>query len=180
MLITLDDVRYTTTTKPDSGEFGKLTNRMKKAEPQDVSKFELLNHIAAGKSFIGGAFSNGLKTLDSWQLAALDFDNCDNDGKPLLPDERGFLSPFEALERCESLGLSPMVIYKTLSYTKENPRYRVVFNFSETTSDAGIAQAVILTLLDLFPEADQACKNPNRIFLGSNGIVWATCEKWFE
>lgn len=196
MLITLDDVRYTS--KPDRAEFGRLMNRFKKAKPREVSKYELLEHIAAGKSFIGGAFTDGLDTLQSWRLAALDFDNdakvLDADGKPLkdesghvvkrplLPNEDGFISPFEALERCESLGISPFVIYKTLNCSKENPRFRVVFDVTEDgegIADQETAQAVILALMDAFPEADTQCKNPNRIYCGTTQAVWAICEAWF-
>lgn len=193
MLLTLDDVRYTT--KPDRAEFARLMNRMKAAKPREVDKHEFLQHIAAGRSFIGGAFSNELQTLDSWQLAALDFDNdtkvIGDDGKPvkdadghelkrpLRPGEDGYISPFEALERCEHLGLPPMVIYQTLNNSKENPRFRIVFDFAESTTDADIAKAVVMTLLDNFPEADKQCKNPNRIYCGTNQAVWAICEAWF-
>lgn len=193
MLLTLDDVRYTA--KPDRAEFARLMNRMKAAKPREISKPEFLEHIAAGKSFIGGAFSNGLSTLNSWQLAALDFDNVTveygDDGKPmrdakgheikrpLLPSESGYLSAFAALERCEKLGLSPMAIYKTFNDRKENQRFRIVFDFSETTDDIDMSRAVMETLHDLFPECDHQCKNPNRIYLGTCGAVWAICEAWF-
>ena len=193
MLITLDHTVYAV--KPSRDEFKRLMTCMKKAQPQEVSKHELLNHISAGKSFIGGAFTNELNSLISWQVAALDFDNetkvLDADGKPLkdekghdlkrplLPGEDGFISPFEALDRCESLGVTPFAMYKTLRYSKENPRFRLLFDFSETTNDEGIARAVIVTLQELFPEADRSCKNPNRIFLGTDKTVWAICEAWF-
>ena len=193
MLLTLDDLRYTA--KPDRAEFGRLMNRMKAAKPREVDKTELLEHISNGGSFIGGAFTDGLKTLISWQVAALDFDNVtavlDADGKPLkdeqghiikrplLPTEDGYLSPFEALDRCESLGITPFAMYKTFNYSKENVRFRLLFDFSETANDDTLARAVILTLLDMFPEADPECKNPNRIFLGTNQAVWFICEAWF-
>lgn len=193
MLLTLDDVIYSS--KPDRAEFGKLMNRMKAAKPRELNKLQFLEHIAAGRSFIGGAFDDGLQTLKSWQIAALDFDNdtklLGDDGKPvkdadghelkrpLRPGEEGYISPFEALERCEHLGLTPMVIYQSLNNSKENPRFRIVFDYSETTNDADIAQAVMMTLHDAFPEADKKCKNPNRIYLGTNQAVWAICEAWF-
>lgn len=193
MLLTLDDVSYAT--KPDRAEFARLMNRMKAAKPREITKYEFLEHIAAGKSFIGGAFSNELQTLESWQIAALDFDNetkvLGDDGKPvkdadghelkrpLRPSESGHISSYEALERCEHLGLSPMVIYKTFNNRPGNQRFRIVFDFAETTDDPDIAKAVIMTLLDVFPEADKQCKNANRIFLGTTGSVWAIAEGWF-
>lgn len=192
MLLTLDDVRYTE--KPDRAEFARLMNRMKAAKPREVDKYGFLQHIAAGKSFIGGAFEDDLQTLTSWQLAALDFDNVTklgDDGKPikdesghelkrpLRPGEDGFISPYEALERCEHLHLKPMVIYKTLNDRPENPRFRIVFDFAETTDDVNMAKAVMMTLHSVFPECDHQCKNPNRIYCGTTGAVWAICEAWF-
>lgn len=185
MLLTLDNTRYTE--KPDRAEFARLMNRMKRTEPREVDKRGFLEHIAAGKSFIGGAFSNGVETLDSWQIAALDFDNEteeeDENGEKvkrfLRPGEEGFISPFDALERCESLGIAPMAVYKTFNCSTENPRFRLVFDIGESTNDAAIAQAVMMTLQDLFPEADERCKNPNRIYCGTDKAVWAVCEAWF-
>lgn len=193
MLLTLDDVRYTA--KPDRDEFGRLMNRLKAATPRDVDKAELLEHISNGGSFVGGVFTNGLSTLISWQVAALDFDNetevLDADGKPLkdeqghvikrplLPTEDGYISPFEALDRCASLEIAPFAMYKTFNCSKENTRFRLLFDFSETTNDDAIARAVIRVLLDTFPEADQKCSNPNRVFLGTKQAVWFFCEAWF-
>ena len=73
MLLTLDDVAYTA--KPDRAEFARITSRMKAAQPRETDRHGFCAHIAQGKTWIGGAFDNGLKTLKSWQLAALDFDN---------------------------------------------------------------------------------------------------------
>lgn len=157
VVLTLDDVRYTA--KPDRAEFARLMNRMKAAKPRDVDRREFCEHVAAGKSFIGGAFGCGLKTLDSWQLAALDFDD-------------GSLSPIEALDRCERLDIAPTLLYFTLSSVVEKPRFRLAFDLGQSVHDADVAADVIATLMHEFPEADGKCKNPNRIFLGSNGEVW--------
>ena len=195
MLLTLDDVSYTA--KPDRAEFGRLMNRLKSAQPREVDKHGLLEHIASGKTFVGGSFKYEGKDckLISWQLAALDFDNethvLDADGKPmkdengdtikrpLLPTEDGFISAFQALDRCESLGIAPLAVYQTLSNSAENPRFRIVFDMGEAIGDEELAKAVIQSLLGAFPEADQKCKNPNRLFLGTTQAVWAICEAWF-
>ena len=193
MLLTLDDVRYTQ--KPPRSEFGSIIDRMKAAQPREVGKRGFLEHVAAGKGWIGGAFSDELKALDSWQLAALDFDNdtkvIGDDGKPakdaeghelkrpLLPGEDGFISPFEALDRCESLGITPFAMYKTFNCSKENPRFRLLFDFLEPTNEDALARAVMMTLHDVFPECDHKCTNPNRIYCGTTQTVWAICEAWF-
>ena len=193
MLLTVDDVAYTA--KPDRAEFARLMNRMKAAKPREVSNQEFLQYVASGKSIIGGAYENDLQTLVSWELGFLDFDNdtkvLDADGKPmrdenghelkrpLCPGEEGFISPFEALERCESLGIAPFAMYKTLNCSQDNMRFRLVFRLDEPTTDAETAQTVMLTLHDFFPEADKKCTNPNRIYCGTTGAVWAICEAWF-
>lgn len=163
MLVTLDDVAYTT--KPDRAEYSRITNRMKAAKPREVDKLEFCKHIAEGKSFIGGAFDRGLKHLISWQIAALDFD----DGK---------ISPIEALDRCEQLDIAPMLLYFTLSSTVKKPRFRLVFDLGQSVHDADVAADVIATLMHEFPESDAQCRNANRIFLGSNGEVWQCWQVW--
>lgn len=47
-----------------------------------------------------------------------------------------------------------------------------MFDYGEVVETEAEARAVYGgTLLELFPEADQKCKNPNRLFFGSNGEV---------
>ena len=179
MLLTLDTKRYTA--KPPRSEFGAITSRLKAAEPREVSKLDFCKHVASGSAWVGGAFADGLdpESLISWQLAALDFDNEDGDGQPLGFDDGRFMSPWRALARCESLHIAPMLIYKTLSSTEDNPHFRLVFDMGEPVTDRDVAEAVIESLLLAFPEADKACKNINRLFLGSNGVVWVVAEAWF-
>ena len=184
MLVTLDDVAYTT--KPDRIEFGRLMNRMKAAKPREVDKREFLAHIASGKTFIGGVFDDDLETLRSWQLAALDFDNAieeKENGKKvkrfLQPGEEGYITPLEALERCESLRIAPMVMYQSFNCSTENPRFRIVFDMGEGITEVDTAEAVMFNLHDAFPEADKKCTNLNRMFCGTDKAVWAICEAWF-
>lgn len=163
MLLTLDDVAYTA--KPDRAEFARLMNRMKKTAPQEVDKRVFCEHVRAGRSWVGGAFDDGLKTFRSWQVAALDFDD-------------GRLSPVEVLDRCELLGIAPLCLYFTLSATVENPRFRLVFMLDKPLADEAKARDCIATLLSVFPTADKKCSNANRIFLGSQGEVWTVFEVW--
>ena len=47
-----------------------------------------------------------------------------------------------------------------------------MFDYGEVVGDGSRgARGIRGTLLELFPEADQKCKNPNRLFFGSNGEV---------
>ena len=164
MIVTFDNVTYTA--KPTQKQYAERTQRLKAAKPQDVSAHDFCAHVQAGGSWVGGAFTDGLKTLVQWQVAALDFDD-------------GMLSPVEALNRCELLGISPLCLYFTLSATLEKPRFRLVFTLDEPVSDEQLARECIGSLLSMFPEADQNCRNPNKIYLGSQGEVWACHEVWF-
>ena len=163
MVLTLDDAYYKT--KPGRAEFGKITNRIKAARPREVSKGDFCSHVANGGSWVGGEFENDLKKLVRWQLSALDFDD-------------GSFSPTDALDRCELLNITPMCVYFTLSATLDNPRFRLVFMLDQPLTDEKQARKCISALLGAFPEADQSCKNPNRIFLGSQGEVWPVYEVW--
>ena len=85
------------------------------------------------------------------------------------------IDPLVVLQRCEDCGMWPDALYFTLSSTLENPRFRLVFILSEPTHEVEKFTAVMQGLLRLFPESDQACKDPARMFLGSGGELWETC-----
>ena len=179
MLVTIDSVSYVE--KPDRAEFAKLMNRMKSARPQEVDKHEFLKHISAGKAWQGGTFADGnQESMITMQVFALDFDNADEKThEPLSFDDPMFISPWDALARCESLGITPLVLYQTMNYTKDNPRFRLVFMMNEPITDYGLAKAVQEGLMIAFPECDPKCKNLNRVYLGTTKAVWAICEAWF-
>lgn len=156
--VMLDRVYYKE--KPRGGEWGRLTNSMKNAGQEFVSKRDFCEHLRRGGSWIGGHFSDGLTNLEVLRLIALDFDS---------PDR---LPPLAALDRCERLDVWPMVLYFTLSATPANPRYRLIFDCGEDVTDVKEAREIIAALLARFPEADKACRDPARRWLGSCGEVW--------
>lgn len=178
MLLTLDDVRYTE--KPERAEFQKIVGRMKRAKPREVTKLQFLKHIAAGKAWQGGTFADGKQeSMQAMHIFALDFDNVDEKHEPLSFDDPRFISPWDALARCEALGIVPLVLYQTLRYTKDNPRFRLVFMEDEPITDYVIAKGYMEGLRAIFPESDSKCMNLNRVYLGTTKAVWAICEAWF-
>lgn len=165
--------------KPEGAEIGAITRRLQQAGPSLVSFEELRDAILAGATWCGGCFephAGGWGPFVSQQIFALDFDNDAEyrrkDGskgkRPLLPDERGYLEPTDALARCKELGIAPMMLYVTFHATVEPwyPRYRIVFDAGELVTDEARASDVLKTLLAAFPEADQKCSNVNRLFFG--------------
>lgn len=188
LLVKLDGVNYRA--KPDRKEFGAITNRLKKAKPSLIDAAAFCEHVKLGRTWVGGVFEG--ERFVGQQLFALDFDNCaegtDGDGhkvkRQLSLGEPGYLDPMEALDRCERLGKWPLCLYFTFSAKAEpwQPRYRIVFATDRAISDPQIAEGYLKRLLRDFPEADQACKNPNRLFCGSQGEVWPCwlLEHWPE
>lgn len=179
-MVTLDTEAYKT--KPDTSEAGRITARMKSAHPTELDEASFCEHVRQGKTWVGATYQprgSGWGLFVGQQVFALDIDNATEyarkDGgrgkRPLLADEEGHLSPTEALARCEALGLVPLCTYATMHDRPENRRFRLVFVMPEPVADEGEARGIIAALLRAFPEADPSCKNPNRLFYGSNGTV---------
>lgn len=103
--------------------------------------------------------------------------------RPVMPDESGYLDPWEFLARFnKTFHRDPLMMHETFSFAFDrtlegrwNPEtrmcYRVIFDAGESIADRGKAEAVLARLLDVFPEADRACKNVNRLLFGTRGRV---------
>ena len=188
-LVQLDPTPHAS--KPVGAEIGAITRRLQQAGPMLVTFGELRDAILAGATWCGGCFE---ACVGSWgpfvsqQLFALDVDNdasyVRRDGtrgkRPLLPDEDGYLDPIEALDRCKELGLAPMMLYFTHSATVDPwwPRYRLVFDVGEPVVEEARAREVLGKLLSIYPEADQACSNLNRLFFGGQEVVDCRGGRW--
>lgn len=57
--------------------------------------------------------------------------------------------------------------YITPSYTVEKPRFRILFRLEQPETDSQRLRKINRGLLALFVQADQACKDPTRIFYGT-------------
>lgn len=168
------------TSKPTN--IGTETNQIKEAALKyghmELTPERFCNAMRMGCTWCGGTFSNGLDadTFISQQLFALDFDNGggkDAQGRKihLHEGDKGFINPMDAIDECHELGLWPLCLYFSFSSTLDSPRFRLVFDMG-LISNRGEAEEISADLLGLFPQADQACRNVNRLFFGSNGEVW--------
>lgn len=57
--------------------------------------------------------------------------------------------------------------YITPSYTDQSPRFRILFRLEQAETDIERLRKINRGLLALFDQADQACKDPTRIFYGT-------------
>lgn len=193
-LVTLDRTFYKA--KPDRAEITHITERVKRAGPSEVTRERFAEHVRRGGTWVPGCYGEPfvgddgkLKwgEFESLQVVAVDIDNAieekDAEGRKvkrmLLPGERGYLSIPDALRLCELRGLDPMLLYTTFNHSDAWPRFRLVFDLGEPMTDEGRARAVIEQLLFAFNDAgDEKCKNPNRLYFGSNGNVKEAWRSW--
>ena len=168
-----------------------ITQRMQRAGAIELDAAEFCDAMRNGVTWCGGCYEPsgvGWGEIRSMQVVAIDIDNSTEitgadglpvrgeDGRkakrPLYPGEAGYLDYSGGYRKCDDLGLQPLVIYQTMSARDGWPKFRIVFDLGEAIGDEAAARAVLRNLLDMFPEADRACSNPNRLFFGSNGTVW--------
>ena len=148
--------------KPRSGEIAGITKRVQAAGVSWLSLSELCDLIATGGTWLCAFFA---PCSDRWgeflgqRLFALDFDDC-------------LISADEALRRALGLGLRVLLIYPTFNNTVERPRFRMVIDGEVVIEDEDTARVAVSWLLDQFPEADQKCRNPTRLWFGSPGEVY--------
>lgn len=187
--VTLDTVRFSS--KPSPDDVSAITRRMQRAGAVEVGGEGFCEAIRQGITFCGGCYEqcdDRWGAFRSMQICAIDVDNSaeiigadgqpvkDADGRkakrPLFPGEAGYLDYAGGYERCADLGLHPLAMYQTMSARDGWPKYRIVLDLGEAVCDERAARDVLRSLLGMFPEADRACSNPNRLFYGSNGTVW--------
>lgn len=184
--VTIDKVAYTH--KPDPiKDATAITRRLQQNGGIDCTAKQLCRCIELGFTFVGGVYKpcNGSwGEFEGQQIFALDFDNAapvrNAEGgiikgkkRPLEPGESGYLCALDALNRCyDELFISPLCLYFTMGARFPDwEKFRIVFDAGEQL-DKNAAKQQINALLLAFPEADQACKNSNRLFYASNGEVW--------
>lgn len=146
-----------------------------KPEKQDIIRInsEITNQITKvgieefsrvvgqeGRSFTPAVFEGSRKRENfiGQQVYALDFDS-------------GF-SVWQFRERAEKYDVKPAFIYHTFSSTEANPRFRAVFINDCEIGDEEAASILLKMLLEIFPEADQGCKDVTRMFFGGRCLGW--------
>ena len=158
------------------GNVGAVRRRMRAV---DVGAEELVEGIGRGFAWMPSFMERGM-TRACWrsqQLVGLDFDN--KEGCRILTLDA-------AVGRLAANGIIPMCVYHTYSSTEETPRFRVVLMLEEPCEDPDVMEMAISNLLELFPEADQQCRDLSRLFFGASraecvyetyrNAGWAPCD----
>lgn len=150
--ILLDKTNYIT--KPSNIDNSKITKGLNN-NPVTIELSELVNYIESGRTFTLAEFKNTRHNSNwlSQQIFGLDFD--DN------------ITVEEVITRLKDLDLDCNVIYPTFTSTNNN-KFRVLIATDILITNESIRKQIQLALLELFPEADQACKDSGRMWFGTN------------
>ena len=153
MKLKIDEVKFTV--KPDSRDFGSITHRMSSTPAADYSTNEILISLSQGQTIMPGVCTNGKS--DSWQSQQL-----------FLVDIDGGL-PFQmAQERWQRYNLEPCFAYHTFSNNEATEKFRIAWALNSPVTTETDRKAVLDALFRIYPECDTKCKNPNRLYCGTN------------
>lgn len=143
--------------KPKDREIGKVKNSI--TNVITINSIDDLEKVVLNNPF-NTAEAKGISSKDwiSQQLFALDFD-----GTISIPD---------FIRRAEKNSLIPNLVYTTLSDTAEVRKFRAVFCLERKITDEKRAKWILLALLQLFPEADEACKDLCRMYYPGKEIIY--------
>lgn len=135
-----------------------------------------------GHALIPAYLDGGMKQTDFQfvQIFLLDFDGQKIDKKS--NKKIGVNISFEEIkERAEKKGLEIAFAYKTLSAPESGIcyKFRIAFIHHFLITDINISTLIYRMLLKVFPEADSACGEVSRLFLGGKGVVYKNIEARF-
>lgn len=151
--------------KPPANEWGGISWRvLRSSSIKEITVQQLAQKIETGHTICPAVLS-GSKAAD-WQeqqIFMVDIDNADK--------EQPQLSQKQALEICDEYGLTPAIYYQTFGYSKDHPKFRLVFIMDSPVTEPNIRRMIVERLVSIFPQSDKACTNANRIFLGTNKEV---------
>lgn len=113
-----------------------------------------------GKTFTPALFNGSRRTENFFcqQVFALDFD--------------GGMTVENFMDRVKLYQVFPAFVYATYSYSEEKHRFRAVFINDCEVADSRAAHIIIRLLSQLFPEADQQCKDLSRMFFGGKRLLY--------
>jgi len=126
-------------------------------QTKEVTLTELKEAIEKGQTFCPATFEGERATNDAFksqQLFALDFDNG--------------ITIQEFMTKAEELRLMPFMIYTSFSHTEELHKFRALYYFENELTNKSMRKAVQITLMKIFEECDNACKDASRQFYGTN------------
>jgi len=152
----------------------ELVRRMKLNEAEatvEATVEEIANLIIDGYA-IRPAVLEGGACKENWKSQQMFMLDIDNDKEKGGKDYK-FIDIQSAYEYFKSLGITPVFIYKSYSYSEaENKiKFRMVFVTNQEITNVEIRkklQATLMGLLDDVGNTDIRCKDENRVFLGTS------------
>ena len=153
--------------KPQRYEVGKIKNETLKSV-YDIDIYTLADKVGNyGRSFFPAYLQGGSQQENFvyMELFALDFDNKKGD------------YTFEDIKNIADVYRLPILFaYESLRSTDARQRFRIVFRHKFPIDDVHIAKIMIGMLLKIFPQADRACKDVNRIFFGGKKLLYCNAD----
>ena len=143
------------TTKQEKVNESNNTKTKVQTDPLTFAELMQLGYTWCPATFKGTRSNNN---WTSQSVFALDFDNG--------------IEPNIIIERCIELGLIPNVVYTSFSDSVTHRKFRLVFFLDKVIKVADKAKEVQLTLMELFPECDIACKDGSRMFFASKEVLY--------
>jgi hypothetical protein len=127
--------------------------------PTLLSPRALARHITSGGAFTPAAFNDQHRKTGNFNCASyigLDFDDC--------------VSVRDILRHDYVKENGVFLVYATPSSTPEHPKSRAVFRLKTPISDENLYRQVVQGLMLLFADLkpDPACKDPTRLYFGSD------------
>ncbi|MCD8117943.1 MAG: DEAD/DEAH box helicase family protein [Lachnospiraceae bacterium] len=146
--------------KPEDDKEYYYTKRRASEHWGEYDLEELADYVGNRRhAFLPGHLVGGMRkeNCTGMQIFGMDFD----DG----------ISYEEIRNRCVNWGIPFTFSYETLSSTAENMRFRIVFVHETLIEDMYVVYLVLHMLYKLFPESDQICKSPDRVFMGGKRLI---------
>lgn len=179
--LSIDTKSYTS--KPAGAEIGAIRNRLSgKAAAAAIDIETLANEIQRGKTIQGAILRDKQNENDTdtdkrylgQQLFCVDIDNdIKNENGEKVKSSTAIETPEHIQRIAAAAGLTPCFIAESFSSGKKDingdtiPKYHVGFAAAEPVKDVSQSRRILFKLIDLFPNADEACKDPARIIFGT-------------
>jgi len=159
----LDTSKYSK--KPEQIEISSINNRIIQ-HPVEITIEELSHKITQpnGHAWIPAHIEDKRKN-ENWKsqsIFALDFDSG--------------ITFHTVRERLKEYGLDCSFAYSTFSDSPEKPKFRVVFALGAVVINREYRNQIQLSLMNLFPEADNSCKDASRMFFGGRELIYVKYE----
>jgi hypothetical protein len=141
-----------------------LSRRIGKQVHQMQSRREIAHYIRSigskGQTFCPATFHNRwrqTKNFEQTQMFVLDFD--------------GTIDMSAIYDRTEKYGLPIFFVYETFS-SEDCDRFRVVFLYDSPVKDIKAAQIIQNSLMTMFPEADENCRDIVHMYYGGKNLIY--------